>query len=229
MAKKNAPVLTPVYLTATVAGQEHFAGKVTQTENGYSVASRIPRRRQLEVTEIPNEQVIAAVTGDEGFIVARSNAVAVVSMEVASATRTAVEGGFQYETAEGQLVYIAAGVEVSMTSEVEDGEEAPAKKAPAKKAPAKGKKAVVEEDDEDEDDEEEEEEEDEDDEEEEDEDEDEDDEDDEDEDDEDEDEDDEDEVPAKGKKGGKAPAKGKAPVKGKAPAKGKKKGGDFDF
>ena len=220
MAKKNATPAQPVFLSATVAGQEHYAGPVTQTESGFAVTLRIPRKKARELIEIPHDRVIAALTGEEGFIVAKSVAVEVASLDVVADSRTAVEGGFQYSVESGELLFVSTATQVVTSSIVDEDEEAPAKKkAPAKAAPAKKGKKVEEEEEEEDEDEDDEDDEDED----------------EDEDDEDEDdEDDEDEVPAKGKK---APAKA-APAKGKkapakAPAKGKgKKGSDddeFDF
>ena len=210
MAKKNTPA-QPVFLSATVAGQEHYAGPVTQTESGYAVTLRIPRKKAREFIEIPQERVIAAMTGEEGFIVARSVAVEVASLDVVANSRTAVEGGFQYQTESGELLYVSTAAQVVTSAILEEDEEAPAKKAPAKKAaPAKkGKKVEEEEEEEEEDDE------------------------DEDEDDEDdEDDEEEDEAPAKGKgkkaaaPAKKAPAKKAAAPKGK---KGKKDDEDFDF
>ena len=154
MAKsKQATPVVLANLAVFAPGFQTLAGKVEKTEVGFKVSVKPSRKKYFEVTQVPLNVVVAAATGEDGYIVFKSATASVTNHEVDINSAVLQEdGSFLYTTSEGETLFVAAGLETSMYhEEAEEAEEA----APAKPK-TKPKAKVVEEEDEDEEDEEEE-------------------------------------------------------------------------
>jgi hypothetical protein len=153
MAKsKQATPVVLANLAVFAPGFQTLAGKVEKTGVGFKVSVKPSRKKYFEVTEVPQNVVVVAATGEDGYIVFKSATASVTNHEVDINSAVLQEdGSFLYTTSEGETLFVAAGLETSLYhEEAEEAEEA----APAKPK-AKPKAKVVEEEDEDEEDEEE--------------------------------------------------------------------------
>jgi hypothetical protein len=158
MAKAKSNPVVLANLAVFAPGFQTLAGKVEKTGVGFKVSVKPSRKKYFEVTEVPQNVVVAAATGEDGYIVFKSATASVTNHEVDINSAVLQEdGSFLYTTSEGETLFVAAGLETSMYhEEAEEAEEA----APAKPK-AKPKAKVVEEEDEEDEEEEDEDEEDE--------------------------------------------------------------------
>ena len=156
MAKAKANPVPVVIATLAVfaPGFQTIVGAVEQTATGFKVGVKPSRKKHLEVTHVPFHVVVAASTGEDGYIVFKSATASVTNHEVdVNSAEVQGDGSVIYTTADGETLFVAAGLETSLYHEEDQAQE-----EPAPKGKAKPKAKVVEEDEEEEDEEEEEEE-----------------------------------------------------------------------
>ena len=155
MAKAKANPVVIATLAVFAPGFQTIAGAVEQTATGFKVGVKPSRKKHLEVTHVPFHVVVAASTGEDGYIVFKSATASVTNHEVdVNSAEVQGDGSVIYTTADGETLFVAAGLETSLYHEEDQAQE-----EPAPKGKAKPKAKVVEEDEEEEDEEEEEEEE----------------------------------------------------------------------